>query len=123
VRPNGVAIRRRSTFPMTTDPETGLRVGLHVDSWEKLPVHARASRPLRLCVNLGDCDRYFLFVPVTLVRIVRILRLTPETDGVMYSATDTGRAFLHRYPTFPVVRLKIKPGYGYIAPVENLIHD
>jgi hypothetical protein len=27
------------------------------------------------------------------------------------------------YPTYPVVRLRIGPGEGYIAPTENVIHD
>jgi hypothetical protein len=123
VTPNGITVRSRSRSPMTTDPRTGLRVGLHVDSWDRLPLHLRARGRLRLCVNLGEQDRFFLFVPITVALMASRLRLPPEEVYQSYSATDIARTFLKLHPDVPVIRLRIPPGCAYIAPTENVVHD
>jgi hypothetical protein len=30
---------------------------------------------------------------------------------------------MRQFPTYPVLRLRVKPGEAYIAPTDNLIHD
>lgn len=69
----------------------------------------------RIGVNMGTQDRYLLFVNITIDRIASIVM----GDRSMRSVV----AFFARYPDYPVMRLRTRPGEAYLAPLENLIHD
>jgi hypothetical protein len=108
----------------TVDPASGLLLGLHLDNWDRLPAGQRAGSRNRLSVNLGPEPRSFLFVDADLVTMYPP-EVIPSTGGcrrlvrqLVQDATSppTGAA-----PA--VVRLVVPPGWGYIAPTENLLHD
>lgn len=40
-----------------------------------------------------------------------------------FPASQLGRYFLERYHNYPVCRLTMLPGYGYIAPAQDCMHD
>ena len=49
---------------ITVDRESGLRLGLHLDSWDGLDVSSRWKSRNRIVVNRGPGDRYVYVVPV-----------------------------------------------------------
>lgn len=106
-----------TTPTLTIDNKVKLRTGLHVDSWDSAPLRDRGQSRNRLCINLGRFPRYFLFVNLTMHGIWERLARPPVDPGSL------GRPFLERYPDYPVTRLLVEPGYAYIAPTENLLHD
>lgn len=112
----------------TINEETGLHVGLHLDSFDRLPPEERRRGSNRLCVNLGEARRALQFVPIEASKMVSLLHAHgvdvpeewPRREG---RKLDLARTFLATYPETPVFRLRLDPGEGYLAPTENLIHD
>lgn len=98
--------------------------GLHVDNWDQLDLDSRHLATNRVCINIGEEDRYFLFLPLSLMDIASVLS---EEMGPQWEPsgryTLIGRQFMERFPNVPVVRCRLAPGEAYIAPTENLIHD
>jgi len=108
----------------TIEPTTGAGIGLHIDSWERSPATNRTEALNRISVNIGEAERFFLFLPVSLAEIERLPKA--DLDADMISAEDvTGlaRLFMKRFPWLPVVRCRLSPYEAYIAPTENLVHD
>lgn len=112
----------RKQGEMATTSEYGnppVRVGLHVDNYDRRPLKSRASSRSRLLINLGPGDRYALFCKPDIFRIAEQLGL---------SLTDIpGTADLRKYvraglPT-ECFRFRLRPGEGYIAATECLGHD
>lgn len=96
-------------------------LGLHVDSWDNLPVAERLYARNRVTVNVGAQDRYFLFLDRTLQAIWQEEGSADLLEEL--SASPVARRWMERRPDHPVMRLRLKPGQAYIAPTENLIHD
>jgi hypothetical protein len=109
---------------VTINHDIGRYNGLHVDNWDQLDLDSRHLATNRLCVNIGRDDRYFLFLPFSLMNIASALS---EEMGPDWEApgryTVIGRQFMERFPEVPVIRCRLAPGEAYIAPTENLVHD
>lgn len=98
-------------------------VGLHLDTWEKIPMRERSHARNRICVNMGREDRQFLFINLTVAQMHELLR-RGEPDRVSdYYGTDLGHEFMRAFPGYPVVKLTVRPREAYIAPTDNMIHD
>ena len=54
--------------------------GLHVDSWDGLPLRHRHRSRNRLCINLGREPRYPLFINLPLMDMFRTLALRDPED-------------------------------------------
>jgi len=108
---------------VTIDHHAKRRIGLHVDNWDKQNIDKRRLSPNRICINVGECTRIFLFVPIEIGSVVSILRAAGIDVRASPRPTALGRLFLHRYPNVPVLRVPVDPGCAYIAPTETLIHD
>lgn len=101
----------------TYNPEDNLYVGLHIDSWDGVNSNFRHKARNRLCLNLGKEARYFLFVNLTFVDILKsVSKKSSHSDYPV-------KLFLKSFPEYPVIRIQLQPGEGYIAPTENIIHD
>lgn len=103
-------------FTLTRDrhlPRTE-KIGLHIDSWDGGRLDDRAERSQRICINLGESSRYFLFVnrPITQMR-----------QDAGDCPNETVSRFLRAHPNYPVVALRVDPGECYLAPTELIIHD
>ena len=72
--------------------------GLHIDSWEGTPLRQRHRVRNRLCVNLGEEDRHFLYVNLTLDQMMRAAGL-PDTDDIRGINLFVGRRFFARFPS------------------------
>jgi hypothetical protein len=137
----GIRVNAGNLRTVTVHPGTERFVGMHVDNWSRLPLNQRHSAPQRICVNLGNHPRYFLFVNISIRQLLAAAFRAPAADVDAHgcdtmirwsqlpshdrsgSGTAVGRAFMTSSPGYPVIRLKLKPGEAYIAPTENLIHD
>lgn len=120
---SGVTSHRQDLATVTVDTKTSQRIGLHIDSWDRLPNSRRHLATNRVCINLGPEPRHFLFLGVT----VQGMRSRLALAGIPLAAPDDSKsvldAFFHRYPDEPVWRLTLRKGEGYIAPTENVVHD
>jgi hypothetical protein len=104
----------------TINRANGHRLGLHFDSWDMLPLPARSASRYRVSVNVGTSDRTFLFVAMTAIEALQIA----EQSGVTpQNATTIFRTALRLRPQTQVFRLRVPPGWAYVAPTDNLAHD
>jgi hypothetical protein len=98
--------------------------GLHVDNWDRIDLNSRHLASNRICINIGKGDRYFMFLPVSLMDMASLLA---KEMGPHWKPpgryTAIGRQFMERFPAVPAVRCWLAPGEAYIAPTENLVHD
>jgi hypothetical protein len=109
---------------VTFNDRIGRFNGLHVDSWDQLGVDALHEATNRACVNIGESDRYFLFLPVSVMHMAAVLAQEMGPGWPMPRRhTMIGRKFMERFPEIPVIRCRLEPGEAYIAPTENLVHD
>ncbi len=102
----------------------GKYAGLHVDSWDDLQISkVGASAANRISINLGNYDRYLLFIDLTLEEIYKNLELKNKPEIDEYNSTRLAYDFLSTNTQYPVCKLRVKPYEAYIAPTENIIHD
>ena len=105
----------------STITKNGLRLGLHLDSWFATEA---SSRPNRLCANLGLESRFLLLINLHIDEIRRLLGTVMSSDRLeSLTGTPLGLAFMEAFPHYPVIRLRVDPGYYYRAPTEVMIHD
>ncbi|MGO8843580.1 MAG: hypothetical protein ACLQF1_21385 [Methyloceanibacter sp.] len=106
----------------TLEKRTGLRVGLHVDNFDPVPPSRRHEVSARVSINIGDGIRHFLVVPLTLNRMLDYVSF-PYSESASFFASRLGTCFLTKHPDYPVFRLALPPGFGYLAPTQNCVHD
>jgi hypothetical protein len=114
----GVSRRPSGLWTSTFDAENGVRIGMHLDSWDRAALTQRQFGRVRLCINLGVRQRSLLFIPYD----VRTVRSALVGTGDFNSA-NIGERFCSRFRAAPVLRLDVPPGHAYVSPTENLIHD
>jgi len=103
---------------------SGRYIGLHVDRWDCFDLDSLHLATNRICVNIGQDDRFFLFLPLSLMAIASALseKMGPDWETPQRHYV-IGRQFMERFPDVPVIRCRLAPGEAYIAPTENLVHD
>jgi hypothetical protein len=98
--------------------------GLHVDSWDGLPLRHRGRSRNRACINLGREPRYLLFFNLPLMEMFTGIGLRdPEDIYQDFRGLYVGHRFMKSWPEYPAIRLRVNPGEAYIFPTDNLIHD
>ncbi len=124
-RLEGGAISCRATgSPTLTTDDTDTHVGLHVDNWYRAKLGERANAPNRISINLGVKARFFLYINLPLASIGALaVEHFPLDSRVHDTQHGLRRVFMSHFGSYPVVRVRLGPGEGYIAPTENLIHD
>jgi hypothetical protein len=109
---------------VTVNRDIGRYNGLHVDNWDPFRLDSRHLATNRICVNIGLGDRYFLFLPFSLMDIAKVLSEEMGPGWEMPRRyTMIGRQFMELFPEVPVIRCRLMPGEAYVAPTENLVHD
>ncbi|MEA5569103.1 MULTISPECIES: hypothetical protein [unclassified Anabaena] len=99
-------------------------VGLHLDSWENSPLKRRHLSSNRICINIGQENRYFLMINLSLMKIFHLLGLSTISDiSKHYRGVKLPSDFMLYFPTYPVMKMTLAPNEAYIAPTENIIHD
>jgi hypothetical protein len=103
----------------TVDTDTGLRLGVHLDNFDKLPTVRRTSSRRRLAVNLGPGSRYIVLATDDIQQISDAMGAStrhPHTNDVRRYVRE-GSGLLR------CIRIRLDPGEGYIAPTELIPHD
>ena len=99
-------------------------IGMHLDSHDLHPLRRRHKSRNRICINLGREERFFLFINLPLMNMFHALGLSDKEDIFRhYRGLNLGYEFMKRYPSYPVMKLRVEPGEAYIAPTDNIIHD
>jgi hypothetical protein len=119
---HGMTVNRPGLPTVSRDPNQQNRfVGLHFDSWDQLPFAERHRSMYRISVNVGQTPRYFLFceIDVLEMRDRLLTKFSPES----LAGRGVQEKFLRFFPEFPVTRLRVDPGFAYIAQTDMIIHD
>lgn len=105
---------------VSVNDNTGRRVGLHVDSWDRAKAPNRALARNRINMNFGSGPRHFLLVNAALDDAAKLLNLEFESYDRVARLV---REILEQAPELEIIRIQVNPGEGYIAPTDNIIHD
>lgn len=103
----------------------GVRVGLHIDNHDRLPLSKRRDAVQLLTLNCSTAFRYFHFIdlPVSaLAREAGILVDQPNED-LRQASNLLKDCFLAKFPDYPITRICLPPGFAYLATPQNMIHD
>jgi hypothetical protein len=124
----GSIVCRAPGSPTATPDGTGAYIGLHLDSRYRGKLAERANAPNRFSINLGVTTRFFLYINLPLAAIGALAdEQYPFDSGVRDAQREAlhelPRLFLSQFGSYPIVRVRLDPGEGYIGPTENLIHD
>jgi hypothetical protein len=114
----GLAVHQNGLETVTINRKTGKYIGLHLDSWDNLPSTERHLSTNRICINLSDESRYFLFLNLSISQLLKLSQLDKNTIPDLLCIE-----FMKNNPNYPIVRLEVKPFEAYVAPTENIIHD
>jgi len=108
----------------TRDPGQSNRLlGLHVDSQERKALTERGTCQRLLSVNIAAESRWFLFVNVSVRLLATTLNESGRENICRLGATSAGTTFLAGATDYPVFRVRLDPGQGYLGPVQNMLHD
>lgn len=103
---------------ITVDRVSGLRLGLHLDSWDGLDVSSRWKSRNRIVVNRGPADRYVYLVPVPIEEMVESVaspdRLHPG---------EVADRYIRNAERAPCLRMLQSPNVAYVCCTERLVHD
>jgi hypothetical protein len=100
------------------------RVGLHVDNWYQASLERREHAPNRISINLGIEPRFFLYINLRLATLAEVMNNRfPDFYGAQEIQHGLRASFMSSCGSYPVVRVRLAPGEGYIAPTESMIHD
>ena len=120
----GGIVCRETGLPTTTTNDTGKYIGLHLDSWYRAKLHERANAPNRISINLGLNARFFLYINLPIASLAALaVEQYPSDSRIRENHDGLHRIFMSHFGSYPVVRMRVDPGEGYIAPTENLVHD
>ena len=103
---------------ITVDRESGLRLGLHLDSWDGLEVSSRWKSRNRIVVNRGPADRYVYMVPVPIEEMAK--SVASAEDIYPGEVADT---YIRNTPRASCLRLLQSPNVAYVCCTERLVHD
>jgi hypothetical protein len=121
----GISARPPRLQTLSMDPGTHALLGLHIDSWywRDLAVNDRRHAPNRVCINIGATDRFFLFLNIPIAQMYDLVKHDKSKPAGGYGPSAIARDFMRMFPSYPAIRLRIRPGEAYIAPTENIAHD
>ncbi len=125
----GVSTKLPGLPTSTLNIKSGLRPGLHVDSWDSgdWGTNGRSGRGLgranarnRIAINLGAEPRHFIFLDAALSRLATCIGINPTDD---LRVGKLGREVLGGSPSPCLTLISLQPGEAYVAPTEDLLHD
>ncbi|GGT34543.1 hypothetical protein [Streptomyces purpureus] len=117
----GQAHAKPDMVTTTENYAVGKLLGLHLDNWDKLLYGAKARGRRRLAVNHGPGSRYIILGALDAQAVCRAIH--PTDYHLRYPHTNDYREHVAAGHPVQVVRIRLAPGEGYIAPTEYLLHD
>lgn len=104
----------------TIDQSQDLRIGIHLDNFDKLSLAERTTGRRRLAVNFGSGPRHLLLATID---VLDVCLVNNPHQLSRYPHTDDLRSYVGDRQPLTVLRIRLDPGQGYIAPTELLPHD
>ncbi len=96
-------------------------MGMHNDGTQFMTLHTTYKHGNRICINLGEETRYFLYINLSMIQVHNMLKEVTDISKVdVYNVAET---FFKHFPDYPVIRIAQEPGHYYIAPTDNCFHD
>ncbi|MEW2417531.1 hypothetical protein AB0953_27965 [Streptomyces sp. NPDC046866] len=117
----GQALAKPGMTTTTDNYEDRLLIGLHLDNWDKLAYADKHTGRRRLCLNLGPGTRYIILGAIDAQAVCRAIH--PDDHAQRYPHTQDYRAYVAGGRPIRIVRIRLSPGDGYVAPTEYLLHD
>lgn len=103
---------------ITVDRVSGLRLGLHLDSWDGRDVSSRWKSRNRIVVNRGPADRYVYLVPVPIEEMAESVA-SPDR----FHPGEVADTYIRNTPRAPCLRMLQRPNVAYVCCTERLVHD
>ncbi|MER5807561.1 hypothetical protein ABT143_05100 [Streptomyces sp. NPDC002033] len=117
----GQAPAKPGMVTTTDNYEDGRLIGLHLDNWDKLRCSDRHTGRRRLAINLGPGTRYIILGALDAQTVCRAVQGAGHEHR--YPHTNDFRAYVAAGYPIRIIRIRLEPGDGYIAPTEYLLHD
>lgn len=108
-------------LPENHHPRDVRYMGLHNDGTAKMTIHTAHKFGNRISINLGKEPRYFLFVNLSMIQALNMLKEKIDTRKV--NIANIPQMFFKHFPGYPVIRVQQKPYQYYIAATDNCFHD
>ena len=109
----------RGTHPsITVDRGSGLRLGLHLDTWDGLDLSSRWKSRNRIVVNRGPGDRHVYVVPVAIEEMAACVA-SPER----LHPCEVADTYIRDRRGIPCLRMLQGANVAYVCCTERLVHD
>ena len=96
-------------------------MGMHNDGTSKMTIHTAHKFGNRISINLGKEPRSFLFVNLSMIQALNMLK--KKVDAEKINISNIPQLFFKHFPGYPVIRVQQKPYEYYIAATDNCFHD
>ena len=103
---------------ITVDRGSGLRLGLHLDTWDGLDLPSRWKSRNRIVVNRGPGDRYLYVVPVPIEEMAKCVA-SPEC----IHPCEVADRYIGNSCRVPCLRMLQSANVAYVCCTERLVHD
>lgn len=98
-------------------------LGIHNDGTQYVSTYKLYASGNRLTINLGNQDRYFFFINITLTQALNMLKEKINIKEYEIDITNIAKYFFKYFPDYPVIKINQEPYHYYIAPTDNCFHD
>ncbi|MFF0550816.1 hypothetical protein ACFYUL_17850 [Streptomyces sp. NPDC004311] len=117
----GQALAKPGMTTTTDNYGDGRLIGLHLDNWDKLRYADKHIGRRRICLNLGPGTRYIILGAIDAQAVCRAVH--PDDHAHRFPHTSDYRDYVASGRPIHIVRIRLAPGEGYVAPTEYLLHD
>ncbi len=117
--------RNQLTSTIDYDSDSTKKIGMHFDTWDVLAVDELMTSRNRICINIGQGVRYFLFTPKSVFEMKEELVSINDDYAALSSSYDIGVIYANEIgvENIPVYFVRLEPFEGYIASTETVFHD
>ncbi|MXZ44850.1 MAG: hypothetical protein F4Z01_07750 [Gammaproteobacteria bacterium] len=104
---------------ITVDRATGLKLGLHLDTWDDHDVHSRWKSRNRIVVNRGPGDRYVYLILMPIEEMAQSI----ESSNDLHPCEVADEYIRQSESNTPCLRICQRPSVAYVGCTERLVHD
>ena len=110
-------------LPAGYKPQDIRYMGLHNDGTRDMTIYTANKAGNRISINIGDESRSFLFVNLSMVQAINMLKKKIDIVKHNVNIANISRFFFEHFPDYPVIKIHQQPYQYYIAPTDNCFHD
>lgn len=110
-------------LPAGYKPQDIRYMGLHNDGTRDMTIYTANKAGNRISINIGEESRAFLFVNLSMVQAINMLKKKIDIVKHNVNIANISRFFFEHFPDYPVIKICQQPYQYYIAPTDNCFHD